>query len=203
MSPPYCDAPNAEKTCETLLEKGLQIEPQNLDCLQNLANIRIMRARDEEAFDILKQVCEGMLQKQNDGQNLPSIDFRKQTARLLQVLEKFKMAVKVLDTVIGDDDEDAETWYLLAFSHFNLKKYKNAKECVKNVTQVMEKTKSKDMEMKMATQELKQKILEELIKKNQDSDSENEQMEEEAKEDDGYQTYSEEDLSDDSDDMKN
>jgi len=69
----------------------------------------------------------------------------------LQVLEKHKMSTKILDTVIGDDDEDAEAWYLLAFSHFNLKKYKNAKECAKNVVHVMEKQKNPDMELKMAT----------------------------------------------------
>lgn len=88
---------------------------------------------------------------QEESKVLPSIAFRKQTARLLQVLEKHKFVIKVMDTVIGDDDEDAEGWYLLAFSHFNLKKYKNAKECIKNVQTVMEKTKNDDMELKIGT----------------------------------------------------
>jgi len=63
MSPPFCDAPDAEETCEKLLQNGLTIDPTNVDCLQNLANIRIMRAKDQEAFALLKQVCEFMLQK--------------------------------------------------------------------------------------------------------------------------------------------
>ena len=106
------------------------------------------------------------------------------------------MVVKVLDTVIGDDDGDVEAWYLLAFSHFTLKKYKNAKECVKNVVLVMEKTKNTDMELKTATQELKQNILKALLKQGAD-DSDNEMREEGKKEDEneGYQTYSEEDIS--------
>jgi len=110
-----------------------------------------MRAKDGEAFALLKQVCEKMLLLQEGNSMLPSQDFRKQTVRLLQVMDKHKMSVKVLDTVVGDDDEDPEAWYLLAFSHFKLKKYKNAKECVQNVATVMQKTKNTDNELKLGT----------------------------------------------------
>jgi hypothetical protein len=33
MSPPHCDAPSAEKTCEKLLKQGLEQDASNLDCL--------------------------------------------------------------------------------------------------------------------------------------------------------------------------
>jgi hypothetical protein len=43
----------------------------------------------------------------------------------------------VLDTIIQENDEEVEAWYLLAFCHLTLKKFKNAKECCKNVKEVM------------------------------------------------------------------
>jgi predicted Zn-dependent protease len=55
------------------------------------------------------------------------------TCRLLVELTQFKDAVKVLDTVVEENDEMPEAWYLLAFAYFNLKKYLNAKECCRNV----------------------------------------------------------------------
>jgi len=47
----------------------------------------------------------------------------------------------------------------LAFCHYNLKKYKNAKECLVNVKEVMTKSKEVDQEIKVAAEELYEKIL--------------------------------------------
>ena len=46
--------------------------------------------------------------------------------------------------MIQENDEEVEAWYLLAFSHFHLKKFKNAKECCKNVKETMIKFKILD-----------------------------------------------------------
>lgn len=42
-----------------------------------------------------------------------------------------------------EDDELMEAWYLLAFSFFNRKRWRNAKECCENVKKVAEKLKIK------------------------------------------------------------
>lgn len=60
---------------------------------------------------------------QEDQPSLPSIEFRMVTCRLLVELQQFKDAVKILDTIVSENDEMPEAWYLLAFSYFNLKKY--------------------------------------------------------------------------------
>ena len=54
---------------------------------------------------------------------LPSVDFRMQTSRLLIELECWKQAITVLEGVVGEDDEQVEAWYLLAFGLYKLKKY--------------------------------------------------------------------------------
>ena len=52
---------------------------------------------------------------------------------MLTELPKFKMAIRVLDTVIKEDDERVEAWYLLAYSFFKLKKWINAQDCCMEV----------------------------------------------------------------------
>lgn len=93
-----------------------------------------MRARDEEAIELLERVLKTTLEKQNVGDPLlmPSIDFRLQTSRLFMEIQQFKKAVKPLDTIIKEDDNKGETWYLLAFCHYNLKNYQNTNECLIN-----------------------------------------------------------------------
>ena len=121
------------------------------------------------------------------------------TCRLLVELQQFKEAVKVLDTVVQDNDENPEAWYNLAFSYFNLKKYQNAQECCKNVKTVALKLKLQDPELQAGTEELWVAIRKALGKNPQkvDSDHEDENMGDE--EDDEYATVSEEDISDDED----
>lgn len=130
------------------------------------------------------------------------------TCRLLVELECFKDAIKILDTIVLDNDEMPEAWYLLAFSYFNLKKYLNAKECCKNVrTQMIKLKMDKDtdpsiLELKAGWEEVSKAIAKALGRK--DLDSEDEQMKggagaDDEAEDDGFETMSEEDISDDED----
>ena len=73
----------------------------------------------------------------NKAENLPSIEFRMQTVRFLVELEEYKKGVKILDTIISEEDEHVETWYLLGFCFCKLKKFANGQECVKNVNQLI------------------------------------------------------------------
>jgi predicted Zn-dependent protease len=70
---------------------------------------------------------------------MPSVDFRLHTANMLLKLDEFKKSVKILDTIIQEDDENAETWYLLAFNLCKLKKFDSSLECLKNVDLLVKK----------------------------------------------------------------
>lgn len=106
--------------------------------------------------------------------------------------------MKVLDTVIQENDQSPEAWYLLAFSHFHLKKYKNAKECLKNVKTVMAKLKVKDKELLTGSEELMAQIQKKLGA--DDELSEDEQMGVEEGDED-WEDASEEDISGDEEAM--
>ena len=90
----------------------------------------------------------------------PSLDFRMQTARFLTELAQWRDSVKVLETVVGDDDERIEALYLLAFAMFRLKKYATAEECCTSVKNLIIKLKVVDPDLEAGTRE----IYEELCK---------------------------------------
>ena len=69
----------------------------------------------------------------NKNNETPSIEFRMQTSRFLTELAMWRESMKILEGVVGDDDECIEAWYLLAFALFRLKKYATAEECCTNV----------------------------------------------------------------------
>lgn len=158
--------------------------------------MRVIRARDDEARENLKKVVKIMLK---DLTTLPTIEFRMITCRLLVELMEFKESIRVLDTIVQENDEQPEAWYLLAFSYFHLKKYQNAKECCKNVKTMMTKLKLKDEELKAGSEELMTSILKSLGKSSMAGiDEENNENDDEmADEGDSFETLSQEDISED------
>jgi cytochrome c-type biogenesis protein CcmH/NrfG len=74
------DEPKAEQECEKSLATALKIDSENLDALQTLANLRLIRAKDDEARTLLKRMVKLMLDNRD---NLPAIEFRMVTCRLL------------------------------------------------------------------------------------------------------------------------
>eukprot|EP00351_Strombidinopsis_sp_SopsisLIS2011_P000528 CAMPEP_0116884268 /NCGR_PEP_ID=MMETSP0463-20121206/17097_1 /TAXON_ID=181622 /ORGANISM="Strombidinopsis sp, Strain SopsisLIS2011" /LENGTH=99 /DNA_ID=CAMNT_0004540477 /DNA_START=496 /DNA_END=795 /DNA_ORIENTATION=+ len=99
MTEPLCDEPNAEQECETCLKKALEIDDANIDALQCLGNLRMLRQKDDEALFLLKKVVEIFDRATGDQAasktkqqamvqiQLPSTEFRMQTARFLTELE--------------------------------------------------------------------------------------------------------------------
>jgi Flp pilus assembly protein TadD len=53
MTEPLCDEVDAESICEKSLQQALQIDPQNIDALQALGNLRMLRGKDKEAATLL------------------------------------------------------------------------------------------------------------------------------------------------------
>ena len=53
MTEPLCDEPEAEQTCELSLAAALNIDAGNIDAMQGLANLRLIRGLDKEGFELL------------------------------------------------------------------------------------------------------------------------------------------------------
>ena len=62
--------------------------------------------------------------------------------------------MKILETIVSENDEIIESWYLLAFALVKLKKYSTAEECCKNVRDLAHKSKIINPELEAATLEI-------------------------------------------------
>jgi tetratricopeptide (TPR) repeat protein len=117
------------------------------------------------------------------------------TAELLVKLQKYKATVQILETVIEEDDEIIDAWYLLALCFYKRKKWMNALDCCKNIKKVISENNLRvDQEFESATMEIyvatKLKI---------DMEQESEPAIGMYDDDSGFSTVSEDDLSSDSD----
>jgi len=147
-----------------------------------MSNLRILRRRDEEALTHLDKIYIVVLHfiNQNDDTNLPSQDLLLNLSKNYAELSQYIKAIKILDVLIRLDDEDLESWYLLAFNHYTIKNFKHAAKCLKNFKRVSQKVSHKTnqvLELEEAAAELDQ-TLETIRKNSHDGELKNNNLEE-------------------------
>jgi len=104
--------PEAEKTCEDLLDLALRTDPDNPEALQSLASVRMSQQRPDEAKQILEQAWMKWKDLQLDDPALPPIPDRLTFVRLFLELELYTPALLVLQGIMAADDQEVEAWYL-------------------------------------------------------------------------------------------
>lgn len=109
-----CFDPNAESECGNALQEALKLDPNNVEALQTMASYKISQQNPEEALKFLKQSYEGW--RDIDPIDFPEFEFRVQTAKLFMELDDFKLAADILESLLNEDDEISELWYLLGFA---------------------------------------------------------------------------------------
>ncbi|KAF9267726.1 TPR-like protein [Marasmius fiardii PR-910] len=120
MDPSYdlCFAPEAEKTCEELLESALRIDPNNSEALQALASVRMSQQRPEEAKDCLEKAWGAWKDLDLEDPKIPPIETRLALVKLFLELSLFTPALLVLHGVMSSTDEEVEAWYLEGWCYF-------------------------------------------------------------------------------------
>ncbi len=126
--------PDAEETCEKCLTEALKFYPSSHDALIQFSNLRILRKRDDEALKHMQIIYDDIISsvQHGDDTNLPSADILLNLSKNFSELTQYIKAIKILDVLIKLDDEDLESWYLLAYNHFLIKNYKHTEKCLKN-----------------------------------------------------------------------
>ncbi|KAH6909077.1 hypothetical protein BKA70DRAFT_224470 [Coprinopsis sp. MPI-PUGE-AT-0042] len=121
MDPRYdlCFEPDAEKTCEDLLNLALQTDPDNPEALQALASVRMSQQRPDDAKQILEKAWTSWKDLDNDDPKLPPIPNRLALVKLFLELELYAPALLVIHGIMSSDDQDVEAWYLEGWC-FNL-----------------------------------------------------------------------------------
>ena len=109
MNTPLCDEKNAEKKCEEYLNKGMEYNPNSLDVLLQLSNLRIIRCRDDEALQYMEKIYSHILACLESGSvEFPSEDILSNLAKNYSELEKYSKAIRLYDILIKMNDENVK-----------------------------------------------------------------------------------------------
>ncbi|KAJ3988924.1 hypothetical protein F5890DRAFT_1488853 [Lentinula detonsa] len=120
MDPSYdlCFEPEAERTCEDLLETALKVDPDNPEALQSLASVRMSQQKPEDAKACLEKSWISWKDLDLDHPRVPPIPARLGLVRLFLELSLYSPALLVLHGVMTADDEEVEAWYLEGWCYF-------------------------------------------------------------------------------------
>jgi tetratricopeptide (TPR) repeat protein len=111
-----CMEDGAEQACETAVALAEQLDPTSLEALQTKASMRLSQNRSDEAHDALKMVAKVLLETPLEQREAP-FEFCVQTCRLLVECEDKLLAIRLLESLLREDDENVEIWILLGHCH--------------------------------------------------------------------------------------
>jgi hypothetical protein len=103
---------DAESRCETLITEALFVAPDQPDCLQTLASVRISQEREDDARAALSRSLELWQDLAPEDPKVPDFPSRISLSRLLMEVQLEVQALQVLERLILEDDESIEAWYL-------------------------------------------------------------------------------------------
>ena len=144
---------NAEVECESILGRALEFDPKNPEVHQLFANLRLSQGRPEDATAsmernleiwfkqleheplIVEVIDDNQIAQEKDDE-LPSFEFRVNTAKLLIELGQFDKAMDILDRLLKEDEEAVVVWYLYGWTYCLQQDYANSKECLHNALRV-------------------------------------------------------------------
>jgi len=169
-----CFDESAEEKCGEFVNNALTSDPDNAEAWQVKANWLMSRDQKEEAKVAIKKSISLWLPKLQaaDEGTSPEDDFdpvemcplpytaRVQSGKILIELEEYEEATDCLETLLDEDDEVPDVWYLLGWANYlNGKEYySNARHYLHKAKEVFTKIKYQDMELLGHIEELVQEL---------------------------------------------
>ena len=195
MTTDLCDDPNSENICENSIKEGMKFCPESIEVLLQLSNLRIIRKRDNEAKEAMFKILD-KIKKIENGENieqsLPERDILINLSQNFAELKMFKEACYVINTLLKKDDEDIESYYLLAVYEDNNRNFYSSMEALDKFNKIYMKMQKNEEEISPVLQQyvdsakalyskLSKIKKDKLIDENPDEDDDNddEDMEEE------------------------
>jgi tetratricopeptide (TPR) repeat protein len=106
-----CYEPDAEAVCENALKEGFAYNPESYDVLVQLANLRILRCRDNEALQYMDQIYNNVIILVEAGSDdLPDEDILSNLAKNYAELKLFEKAIKIYDVLVKINDQDVRIY---------------------------------------------------------------------------------------------
>ncbi|EDO43571.1 predicted protein [Nematostella vectensis] len=170
-----CFDDEAEIKCSEYCQKAIEADPTNPEAYQVMANCLLSRQKIEEGKKVLSKGLDLWLGKDDDLQEVPMPHFeaRITTAKLLLELEDFEKAAQVLQTLLEENDEELEVWYLLGLMyHLSGQDPVNKKICLERAHKIWSEMESEDEALGAHIQEMLASTDEEDTMNNEDDDDE-------------------------------
>ncbi|KAL9108868.1 MAG: hypothetical protein Q9227_006399 [Pyrenula ochraceoflavens] len=104
--------PEAENICDSLITEALLLSPDSPSTLQTLASVRISQLKNDDAKTALRRSLELWRDLPPGNSSIPDFPTRISLSRLLMEVEMETEAQKVLETLVQEDDQSVEAWYL-------------------------------------------------------------------------------------------
>ncbi|XP_041367293.1 probable assembly chaperone of rpl4 [Gigantopelta aegis] len=158
-----CFEEDAEVKCEEVVEKAVSSDKENPEAFQLKANFLLSKDKKEEAKDAIKQSVslwlpklqamdkEDTLEEQFDPVQAVAVSYESQvsTGKILIEVEEYELAAEVLESLLDQNDEDPQVWYLLGWANFlQGDDYKeNARFYLNKAKKVYHKVKMNDEEL--------------------------------------------------------
>jgi tetratricopeptide (TPR) repeat protein len=148
---------DAEIQCEKAITKAFEWSPNYLEAQLCLANLRLCQCRSDEARDIVRRSLSSWyiapLESEDESNEakedhvkekrfpmndleMPLFSQRLSTAKLCIELELYEEALNVLETLLAEDDGDAEIWYLFGWTYYLTQEFSMAKEYLLRASEV-------------------------------------------------------------------
>jgi len=158
-----CHDDDAETKCKEFVDKAVTADPENAEAWLVKSNFLMSMDEKEEAKVAIKKSVSIWLPKLQtvdkneaaledfDPVEVCSLPFtaRVQSGRTLIEVEEYDAATDVLETLLDEDDEVAEVWYLLGWANFlhGSDYHANARHYLAKANEVYKKTKQEDPQL--------------------------------------------------------
>ncbi|KAL4235922.1 hypothetical protein ACF0H5_004312 [Mactra antiquata] len=155
-----CFDDDAEEKCHTSIEKAISIDLNNPDALQLMASFLITKERNQEARENIKKSVNLWLpdfkasEQPEASTSMPmecsqSFESRLAAGKILIEVEEHELAIEVLETLLEEDDENIDVWYLIGWSNHLLGEdgKDNARSYLTKAKKLYVKTKCDDAEL--------------------------------------------------------
>ena len=142
-----CDEEQAEEFCKEALEKAVNLSPNSVEALNGLATFHRIKLEIEESKQLCNRAFEIMapaIESAEEGglDEIAPLALRQRFSENLVELELIDEALAVLSTILEEDEEDIQSWFLTACCHLVGKQKEEAVECLKQGKRLLKKHKN-------------------------------------------------------------
>ncbi|KAJ3384287.1 hypothetical protein HDU84_003054 [Entophlyctis sp. JEL0112] len=113
-----CDDPAAEQLCTEFSARAISLSPISPEPHQTRASVFLSKCDPSTATECI--INSLSLWSREDTNSWPIFPTRLATAKILMEVGKLEESASILETLLKEDDEDLEVWYLFSWCYYRM-----------------------------------------------------------------------------------